>query len=94
MTTVEPAPTLRDRQKEVTRDLILGAVAKLMERSTCATSPSPTSPRRPGVASGPIYRHFPTKEELLEVFWTRMQERLGAPRSARGRVPSSCGKRR
>ena len=87
MTAVEPAPTLRDRQKEVTRDLILGAVAKLMERVDLRDLTFTDLAAEAGVSERTVYRHFPTKEELLEVFWTRMQERLSARRQTAATGP-------
>jgi AcrR family transcriptional regulator len=89
MTTDEPAPSLRDRQRDATRDLILSTVARLMERTDLADLTFGDIGRASGISERTIYRHFPTKDELLEVFWTRMQERLGAARATAATGPEA-----
>lgn len=61
---------LRQRQKTATRDLILEAVGKRLEDHGLHELTFPELARQAQVSERTIYRHFPTKELLMEAFWT------------------------
>jgi AcrR family transcriptional regulator len=84
MNAAAPALSLRDRQREVTRDLILNAVAGQLARGDLRDLTFADLAEKAGVSERTIYRHFATKEELLEVFWVRMHAQLGAARARTG----------
>jgi AcrR family transcriptional regulator len=69
--------SLRDRQKRETRDLILGAVGTVLQRSNLEDVTIAEVARTADVTERTIYRHFATREDLLRAFWTATLERLG-----------------
>lgn len=63
---VEPATTtLREQQAELTRELILRAVVEILESETESEISVPEVAGKSGVSLRTVYRHFPTREELL-----------------------------
>lgn len=56
---------LRDEQRELTRRKILGAVLELVAEGSVDELSVPAVSRRSGVSLATIYRHFPTRDELL-----------------------------
>lgn len=59
------AVTLRDDQRELTRQKVLGAVIDLVSEGTLDELSLPAVSRRSGVSVATIYRYFPTKNDLL-----------------------------
>jgi AcrR family transcriptional regulator len=59
------ALSLRQRQSELTRELILRTVAELLEQGEASELAVPEVARRSGVSLRTIYRYFPTREELI-----------------------------
>jgi AcrR family transcriptional regulator len=57
--------SLRQRQSELTRELILRTVAELLEQGEASELAVPEVARRSGVSLRTIYRYFPTREELI-----------------------------
>lgn len=57
--------SLRQRQSELTRELILRTVAGLLEEGEASELAVPEVARRSGVSLRTIYRYFPTREELI-----------------------------
>jgi AcrR family transcriptional regulator len=57
--------SLRERQSELTRELILRTVAELLEEDEASELAVPEVARRSGVSLRTIYRYFPTREELI-----------------------------
>jgi AcrR family transcriptional regulator len=57
--------SLRERQSELTRELILRTVAELLEEGEASELAVPEVARRSGVSLRTIYRYFPTREELI-----------------------------
>lgn len=57
---------LRDRQREETRRLIVEAVAGLLAEGELHTFSVQDVADRAGVSYASVYRHFPTRESLLE----------------------------
>ncbi|MBL8554130.1 MAG: TetR/AcrR family transcriptional regulator, partial [Phenylobacterium sp.] len=68
-----PLPNLRDRQREETRDQILRAVGRQLERGDLEDLNFAEIAREAAVGERTVYRHFPTKEALLGAFWAWMQ---------------------
>ena len=62
---------LRSRQKEQTRDLILNAVDAILRRANVAEVTFAGVAREADVTERTIYRHFPTREDLLNAAWRR-----------------------
>ena len=56
---------LRDEQRELTRNKVLGAVLELVAEGSLDEMSVPAVAKRSGVSLATIYRHFPTKDELL-----------------------------
>lgn len=57
--------SLRQRHADLTRELILRTVAEMLEEGTASDLSVPEVARRSGVSLRTVYRHFPTREELL-----------------------------
>ena len=68
-----PLPTLRDRQREETREQILRAVGRQLETRSLEDLSFAEIARDAGVGERTVYRHFPTKEALLGAFWAFLQ---------------------
>jgi AcrR family transcriptional regulator len=62
---------LRDRQKEQTRDLILNAVDAILRRAPVAEVTIAAVARQADITERTIYRHFATREDLLNAAWRR-----------------------
>jgi AcrR family transcriptional regulator len=84
MSSVEPVPTLREQQREVTRDLILNAVARLLREGRLSEFTFADVAKLAGVSERTVYRHFLTRDELLQTFWGRMQAQLSTARARTG----------
>ena len=61
----EPATTLREQHAELTRELILRALAELLQNERAGEFSMADVARKAGVSLRTVYRHFPTREELL-----------------------------
>src|SRR5216117_2045482 len=57
--------SLRHRHAELTRDLILRTVVAMLEEGAPSELVVPDVARRAGVSLRTVYRHFPTRDELL-----------------------------
>jgi AcrR family transcriptional regulator len=62
---------LRSRQKEQTRGLILNAVDAILRRAPVGEVTIAAVAREADVTERTIYRHFPTREDLLAAAWRR-----------------------
>ena len=62
---------LRNRQKEQTRDLILNAVDAILRRAPVSEVTIAAVAREADVTERTIYRHFATREDLLNASWRR-----------------------
>ena len=68
---------LRARQKEQTRVLILSAVATILHDADLpAVTPAEVA-RVAEITERTVYRHFPTRDDLLKAFWTWQLEKSG-----------------
>jgi AcrR family transcriptional regulator len=62
---------LRDRQKNQTRDLILDAAERMLSRANMREVTIADVARAAEVTERTVYRHFPTRENLLAACWRR-----------------------
>ncbi|MDZ7728877.1 MAG: TetR/AcrR family transcriptional regulator [Dehalococcoidia bacterium] len=80
--------TMRERHTEVTRDAIMGALADIIAESGVHNFTVQQVADRAGVSHRTVYRHFPTRDALMEGVsgWLEEQwKKRGAPG-----VPSSA----
>ena len=68
---------LRARQKEQTGELILAAVGTILNAGGTDAVTFAEVARVAGVTMRTIFRHFPTREELLSAFWRWQLEQTG-----------------
>lgn len=68
---------LRRRQQAATRDAILEATGLLVETEGLDALSYAAIAARAGVQERTVYRHFPTKGELLEAFWRWVNDQAG-----------------
>ena len=68
---------LREGQKSATRDLILEAVGRCLENAGLDELNFAQVAAEAQISDRTIYRHFPTKELLLEAFWKTLHGNLG-----------------
>lgn len=68
---------LRERQKADTRALILEAVKRLLRDRGLAELSLASVAEEAGITERTVYRHFATREQLLEATWSAVNDRLG-----------------
>ena len=68
---------LRERQKADTRALILEAVERLLKNRSLSELSLATVAREAGITERTVYRHFATREQLLEATWAAVNEAIG-----------------
>lgn len=73
-----PSPSLRDRQREETREQILRAVGRQLESAPLEDVSFADIAKDAGVGERTVYRYFPTKEALLGAFWAWLQNQAVA----------------
>ena len=71
------------RQKRATQEAILDAVERRLSAGGLDELTFADVGQEAGVSDRTVYRHFATKEALLEAFWLRVQETLGLEASVR-----------
>ena len=79
------ASPLRERQKADTRALILEAVERLLKDRGLSELSLATVAREAGITERTVYRHFETREQLLEATWAAVNDSIGMkefPRTA------------
>ena len=67
---------LREEQKEATRQRILDAAGRLMEDRGLKEFSFAAIAQEAGVQERTVYRHFPSKDALLEGLWSWFQPRI------------------
>lgn len=72
-----PRPSLRDRQKADAREMILEAVESCLSDGGLEELSFAEVAARAGMSERTVYRHFATREALLDAFWTRLHASLG-----------------
>jgi AcrR family transcriptional regulator len=68
---------LRAHQKEQTREMILAAVGTILSAESTDAVTFAEVARVAGITMRTIFRHFPTREELLSAFWKWQLEQAG-----------------
>lgn len=74
----DSTPTLRDRQKAQTRDLIVDGLVAAMATGEADELGHDALARRVGVSRQTVYRHFPDRESLMRALWERLNPRFTA----------------
>jgi AcrR family transcriptional regulator len=72
---------LREAHVRQTRERILGALVDLISDEGLEGVTIPAAARRAGVGVATVYRHFPTREALLDAFYPWLENQVGAPRN-------------
>lgn len=88
------ASPLRRHQQEITRDRIMEAVAEIIGEGRILCFSVKEVADRAGVSYGSVYRHFPTRESLLEALYESAAEIIGStftPLSL-DEIPAMAGK--
>lgn len=76
---------LRERQKADTRTLIMATVERLLRDRALSDLSLATVAREAGITERTVYRHFATREELLQATWALVNTAMGMkdfPRTA------------
>jgi AcrR family transcriptional regulator len=68
---------LRERQKADTRELILQTVEQLLKDRSLEQFSLADVARAAGITDRTLYRHFETREALLEATWARVNDAIG-----------------
>jgi AcrR family transcriptional regulator len=86
---------LRERQQEETRGQILGAAAEIVSGGALHSFSMQDVAERAGISYASVYRHFPTRERLLEAIYDWAGEQASAqmpsPPAALSEVPRWIG---
>lgn len=78
MPTDTPPPSLRERQKAQTRNLIVDALVAAMAAGELEQATHDALAKRVGVSRQTVYRHFPDRESLMAALWERLNPRFSA----------------
>lgn len=78
-----PPPTFHERHRFATREAILDAVERRLEEDGLDELTFLQVAQEAGVSDRTVYRHFPTREALLDAFWVRVQQTLGLEAATR-----------
>ena len=68
---------LRRRQMEATKEVIMEGVARVIESEGLDQLSFAGVAKSAGVTSRTIFRHFPSKDDLMDAFWTWMNQKMG-----------------
>ena len=71
-------PSLRERQKAQTRELIVDAMVGAMARGELEQATHEALAKQVGVSRQTVYRHFPDRESLMAALWERLNSRFAA----------------
>ncbi len=73
---MEPLPSLRERQKAQTHELIVDAMVEAIAAGDMDRITHDALAKRTGVSRQTVYRHFPDREALLAGLWKRTNSAL------------------
>lgn len=76
-------PGFHERHRLATREAILDGVERRLSGAGLDELTFADVAQASGVSERTVYRHFPTKDALLEAFWGRIQQTLGLETSTR-----------
>jgi len=71
--------SLREAHKELTRSRILDAAIDLLRDEELDALRLSDVAAAAGMTERTLYRHFPTRDDLLKALWPRLQARVGSP---------------
>ncbi len=69
-----PPPSLRARQLAATRDLILDTALQMLGEEPIDRFSHEAVATRAGMSARTVYRHFPTRADLLLALWQRLRD--------------------
>ncbi|OAP36583.1 hypothetical protein AU381_19010 [Sinorhizobium glycinis] len=69
--------TLRERQVKATHDLILEVAMRLMHENPNGPFSHEIIAEAAGIGARTVYRHFPTRDDLLQAMWIRLRDKTG-----------------
>ena len=72
----QPAPGLRERQLQLTRETILDACADLVNQRRHLGFTMQEIATSAGMALRTVYNHYPTREDLLDALMVHLDERM------------------
>ena len=76
--TDEPTPTLRERNRQQARDLVLDAAARLLLRDASADFSMRALAAEAGVGFATPFNHFGSKNAIMQALSTRLIEQMAA----------------
>ena len=68
---------LRRQQAAITRERIIAAAIDVLTEQPATEMSSESVARAAGIAARTVYRHFPTRSDLLDAVWEEIDHRLG-----------------
>jgi AcrR family transcriptional regulator len=72
-----PTPNAAERQRAVTRALLLDAAFALLREAPGETFSHEAVAARAGISARTVYRHFPTRSDLTAALWERLRDETG-----------------
>lgn len=69
-------PSLRERQKQQTHELIVDALIEALAKGEMDHMTHDALAKRTGVSRQTVYRHFADREALMNALWTRTNSRV------------------
>lgn len=69
-------PSLRERQKQQTHELIVDALAEALAAGELDKITHDALAKRTGVSRQTVYRHFPDREALMQALWRRTNSQV------------------
>lgn len=84
-------PSLRAKQVEMSRELILNTVVDILERNGLEGLSMPAIAEASGVSLRTLYRYFPTRDDLLAEAGAQIKDRMGLSDAVAGaaEIPAS-----
>jgi len=74
---IKPPGSLRERQKEQTRELIIDALLQAMASGEYEGMSHDALAKKVGVSRQTVYRYFPDRDALLQALWTKITATAG-----------------
>ncbi|APG87228.1 TetR family transcriptional regulator [Sinorhizobium americanum] len=69
--------TLRERQLQATHDLIIEVAMRLMHDNPDGPFSHEAVAAAAGIGARTVYRHFPSRDDLLQAMWIRLRDETG-----------------